>query len=252
MKKLIIGNWKMNMLSNEIETYAIQFETLLRLNPINCHYGFAISPLYLLMAAERFKQLQSKAIIAAQNCSAKKQGPYTGEVSYSQLFDIGVKYSIIGHSETRINLNEDDEIINLKVIALLKNNMIPILCIGENKSERETNHHFEVVGNQLKNALNKVELNNTNQIIVAYEPIWAIGTGKFATETDAEDMCKYIRNILSELYGKEIANATYLLYGGSVDATNAILYLTKPNINGALVGGASLDAKKFIELLKVA
>ena len=250
MKKLIIGNWKMNMLSNEIETYAIQFETLLRINPINCDYGFAIPSLYLSMAIEKFNKLGSRAIIAAQNCNAKKYGAYTGEVSYSQLLDIGVKYSIIGHSERRVHFNETNSDINLKIVSLLKNKMIPILCVGENKTQREDEKHFEVVTTQIQEAFEGIESAFVENIIIAYEPVWAIGTGKFATETDAENMCKHIREILVKLFTEEVANKIYILYGGSVDERNAILYMSQPNINGALVGGASLDAKKFIELLK--
>ncbi len=248
-KKLIIGNWKMNKNEKEIKSFFDSFSKSKDLNSIKCEYGVAPTFLDLMYTKELFSK-NKKMIIASQDAHFEKSGAFTGAVSYQQLKDHGINYSIIGHSERREYFNDTDEVINKKVITLIENDMVPILCVGENLKERSKKKHFKVVAKQLHYDLNNVNIEKAKNIVIAYEPIWAIGTGKSATSEDAIEMAKFIRQELKTLFNEEVAKEIKILYGGSVNDKNVKEYLSNEFVDGALVGGASLDASKFIELLK--
>ncbi|MCF0206500.1 MAG: triose-phosphate isomerase, partial [Bacteroidales bacterium] len=175
---------------------------------------------------------------------------YTGEVAANMISDLGVKYTIIGHSERRQYFGDSDEVIATKLDQCYKNGISPILCCGEKLEDREAEKHFEIIESQLRNALKNVSAENFRNTILAYEPVWAIGTGKTATPEQAEEIHAFIRKLIAELYSKEIADDTTILYGGSVNAGNAANLFAKADIDGGLVGGASLKAADFIEIIK--
>lgn len=251
MKNIIIGNWKMNLLEKDIEKYADSFKKLLKEEKINCDFGFAITGINLLFAKKLLENIKG-VIISSQNCHYQTNGAFTGETSYTQLLEHEINYSIIGHSERRQYFNETDITVNKKVLVMLKNKMFPILCVGETDEERTNKTFLQVIESQIKASLNGVDKNDASKIIIAYEPIWAIGTGKSATSDDAEEMCAFIRKIIIDLFDAEVAQKIAILYGGSVNADNADMYFSQKNINGALVGGASLDPKLFFNLLRKA
>ena len=209
-------------------------------------YGLAIPFVYL----DYFnKSKDKKTILAAQNCFHEANGAYTGEISLPMLKDIGVKFSIIGHSERREIFQESDDLINKKLLSLLKNNFTPILCIGESLKQRQENKTKEIIKKQIDLNLQNVNSSDVNKIIFAYEPIWAIGTGKTATSLQAQEACQFIRNYIESKYNKKIADKVRIQYGGSVKPDNIKEILNQEDIDGALVGGASLQIKDFIALL---
>lgn len=191
-----------------------------------------------------------KIHVASQNCSQFEKGAYTGEVAANMIKDLGVEFAIIGHSERRQYFGDTDEVISVKLEQCYKNGLSPILCCGEKLEDREAGKHFEIIEAQLRNGLKNVTAENFKNTIVAYEPVWAIGTGKTATPEQAEEIHAFIRALLAKLYGKEIADDTTILYGGSVNAGNAANLFAQPDIDGGLVGGASLKAPDFIEIIK--
>lgn len=191
-----------------------------------------------------------KIHVASQNCSQFEKGAYTGEVAANMIKDLGVEFAIIGHSERRQYFGDTDEVISVKLDQCYKNGLSPILCCGEKLEDREAGKHFEIIEAQLRNGLKNVSAENFKNTIVAYEPVWAIGTGKTATPEQAEEIHAFIRALLTKLYGKEIADDTTILYGGSVNAGNAANLFAQPDIDGGLVGGASLKAPDFIEIIK--
>lgn len=191
-----------------------------------------------------------KIHVAAQNCSQFEKGAYTGEVAANMIKDLGVEYTIIGHSERRQYFGDTDEVISVKLDQCYKNGLSPILCCGEKLEDREAGKHFEIIEAQLRNGLKNVSAENFKNTIVAYEPVWAIGTGKTATPDQAEEIHAFIRGLLAKMYTKEIADETTILYGGSVNAGNAANLFAQPDIDGGLVGGASLKAPDFISIIK--
>lgn len=183
----------------------------------------------------------TKIILGAQNVHFEDKGAYTGETSVDMLISVNAKYVIVGHSERRQLFNETDEIVNKKVIKLLEKDLNPIICVGETLDERNSKKMYEVVETQITNALKDVtDAQMKRNVVIAYEPIWAIGTGVTATNEQAEDMCKFIRNVVSKLYNEVVADKVRIQYGGSVKPSNATEILNMENIDGALVGGASL------------
>ena len=183
----------------------------------------------------------TKIILGAQNVHFENKGAYTGETSVDMLISVNVKYVIVGHSERRQLFNETDEIVNKKVIKLLEKDLNPIICVGETLDERNNKKMYEVVETQITNALKDVtDMQMKRNVVIAYEPIWAIGTGVTATSEQAEDMCKFIRNVIAKLYNEVVADKVRIQYGGSVKPSNAAEILNMENIDGALVGGASL------------
>ncbi|MDU6098234.1 triose-phosphate isomerase [Peptoniphilus harei] len=240
-KKYICGNWKMNKTSYEVLEFAKEINEF-EFNKVDV----LIAPSFVTLESLR-KNLKDEIKVAGQNVSEFDDGAFTGEVSTSMLKDIGVEDVIIGHSERREKFSESDEIINSKVKKALADDLSVILCLGESLEIKEEGKEVEFVRDELLKSLDGVE--DLENLTIAYEPIWAIGTGKTCSSEDAENMCKEIRNIIDEKYG-EISQKIRILYGGSVKPSNAGEILSKENIDGVLVGGASLKASDFIEIIK--
>ena len=236
-KKIIAGNWKMNYCVNKAEEFVSQIKDTINTNEVDV----VICPNFV--ALDRISDLIDGPNISlgAQNVYFEDKGAYTGETSVNMLAAVGVKYCIVGHSERRQYFNETNEIVNKKAKKLLEKDISPIVCVGETLEERESNKMFEVVEKQVIESLDGIEnISIANKVIVAYEPIWAIGTGKTATAQQANEMCKYIRDVISKMYDEETAQKVRIQYGGSVKPNNANEILNMSDIDGALVGGASL------------
>ena len=246
--KIIAGNWKMNCTpaeSKELITSLIASEkSESEIVTIVCPPFISLS-----MVAELLSK--SSIELGAQNLSEHESGAYTAEISADMLIAAGVKYVIIGHSERRQYHYENDSLINAKLKIALNNGLLPIFCVGETLKEREAGHSQKVVSGQLLKGMAGLSLENMKNMTVAYEPVWAIGTGKTATPEMAQDMHKYIRENLAKIE-PAIANSTSILYGGSVKADNAAGLFSQPDIDGALVGGASLSADSFRKIIEAA
>ncbi len=248
-KQIAAANWKMNLTLGKAEAL---LESILEQNIVHAENGqvvFAVPFPYLMMAAEKLKGLSDYAV-AAQNCSTKKSGAYTGEVSVEMLDSIDVKYCIVGHSERREYYGEIDEILQQKIDLCLGQNITPIFCCGEALDIREKEKQNDFVKKQLEKALFDFSSSELKKIVIAYEPIWAIGTGKTATTEQAQQMHAFVRSILAEKWGVDAAEDVTILYGGSVKASNAAELFACPDVDGGLVGGASLNAAEFVHIIK--
>lgn len=244
-KKVIAGNWKMNMLPNEAIKMIEELTPLVESTQSEVILCVPFTDLfYALMTAQG-----SNIKIGAQNMHWEESGAYTGEVSAKMLKSIGVEYVIIGHSERRQYFNETDEIVNKKIKSAFASELKPIVCVGETLEERESGKAEEIVTSQLKLALEGLTNFQVANTIVAYEPIWAIGTGKTATAEDANNMIKTIREEISNIYGQNVASRVIIQYGGSVKSSNAKELFRTSDIDGALVGGASLKADEFAKIV---
>ena len=241
-KTVIAGNWKMNMLASEIKPFMEELKENLP-KTRTCEMVLC-TPAVMIPAMVKAGK-DCKVAAGGQDVSKYEKGAYIGEVSASQLADIGAKYCIVGHSERRQYHGEDDMLINAKAKALLEKGIMPIICVGESLEQREMDLTMEYVAYQVKAALSGIDASQLRRCVIAYEPIWAIGTGKTATSDQAEEMLAYIRSIVAEKYGKEAAEDTSILYGGSCKASNAPELFSKPDIDGGLIGGASLKAADF-------
>ena len=248
-KKIVAGNWKMNKMAPE----AIEIAEALSSNSSSfpANVQVIVSPPALYLQGLRSK-LPASLAIAAQNCSQHDSGAYTGEISAAMLKSIDVHYCIIGHSERRQYYGETNDIIREKIDACLRHGVTPIFCCGESLSERNFNKHFITVSNQIQQALFHLSVEQIQQVVVAYEPVWAIGTGVTASNEQAEEMHAFIRSFIAENYVDEVANAISILYGGSVNAANAKELFACPNVDGGLVGGASLKAADFTAIIQAA
>jgi len=244
-KPLIAGNWKMFKTTAEALAFAEEFKKLYKGTDV----GAAICAPFTQLAPlkEAFKGTDIK--LGAQNVHFEDEGAYTGEVSAKMLKEIGVDYCIIGHSERRQYFNETDETVNKKVLKVFSEGIIPIMCIGEVLEERDAGEAFNVVEKQLKGALNDVGAELVSRLVIAYEPVWAIGTGRTATPEQANEMCAFIRKKLSELYDDTVSDKVIIQYGGSVKPGNASAIMNMDEIDGALVGGASLKASELMEII---
>ena len=246
-KTVIAGNWKMNMLASEIKPFMEQLKE--NLPKTRACDVVLCTPAPLLPAMIKAGK-DCKVAAGGQDVSKYEKGAYTGEVSAAQLADIGAKYCIVGHSERRQYHGEDDMLINAKVKALLEKGIIPIICVGESLEQREMDLTMEYVAYQVKAALSGVDASQLRRCIIAYEPIWAIGTGKTATAEQAEEVCQGIRAVIRGIYGARPARAVSILDGGSMNAKNAFERLAQPDIDGGLIGGASLKPVDFSEIVK--
>ena len=244
-KPVIVGNWKMNMTVSEAEKLLDEIKAL-DLDE-NVEAGVCTPAIDLLVAKEKLKD--TNVGFGAQNMYFEESGAFTGEISPTMLTDIGAKYVILGHSERREYFKECDCLINKKVKSALDHDLVPILCCGETLEEREANEHESKVKSQIEKDLKDVSAEDIEKVIIAYEPIWAIGTGKTASSEDADSMCGYIRSLISEAYGDDAASKVRIQYGGSVKPNNVVELMGKENIDGALVGGASLKAEDFKALV---
>ena len=240
-KKIVAGNWKCNTTLQEGVALAKEVNSIVKTSDVQVILG---TPFIHL--TEVVKLVDNKAIaVAAQNCAAEPKGAFTGEVSAAMVKSTGAQYVILGHSERRGYYGETSEILNKKLALALENGLTPIYCCGEALDVREAGKQNEFVINQLEETIFKLSADDFKKLVIAYEPIWAIGTGKTATSDQAEDMLKTIREAIAVKYGKAIADETSILYGGSCNAKNAKELFAKPNIDGGLIGGASLKAEDF-------
>lgn len=243
---LIAGNWKMYKTTAEAKAFAEEFSKLYKDTDVRA----AICAPFTQLVALKEAFAGTNVKLGAQNVHFEDEGAFTGEISVEMLKEIGVDYCIIGHSERREYFAETDETVNLKLKKLFSSSeIIPILCVGENLSEREAGNAFDVVEGQLKADLEGIDKADVSKLVIAYEPIWAIGTGKTATPEQAGEMCAHIRNIAEKLYDEDTCDSVIIQYGGSVKPENASEIMNMDEIDGALVGGASLDASKFIKIV---
>lgn len=248
-KTIIAGNWKMNKTASETKKFAEELKAILP-KAKWCDVVVCVPAVNIPAAMKAFKDV--RVSVGAQNVFYEKSGAYTGEVSADMLKDLGVKYVIIGHSERRQYFNETDEACNKKVLVALENGLRPILCVGESLTEREQDVTMEVIRKQIKIALQGVAVEDIKKVVIAYEPIWAIGTGKTATAEQAAEVCTFIRTTVRHLYGARIARSVTVQYGGSMKPANAAELLSQPDIDGGLIGGASLKAADFVEIVNAA
>lgn len=231
---------------------AIEFVEALQKAELPDHVETVLCAPFMALPALAQKVRGSKIGVGAQNVHWEKQGAYTGEVSVPMLKAAGVQYVIIGHSERRSYFAETDETVNLKVRAALTGGLTPIVCVGEVLEERESGKTKQVVQEQVKKGLNGLSSEEMKRVIIAYEPVWAIGTGKASTAEDAEEVIRFIRKTVADLFDQQVANEVRIQYGGSVKPENIGSYIAQPNIDGALVGGASLDPDSFRKLVLAA
>ena len=244
-KKVIAGNWKMNMLPNETIQFIEELAPLVKDTDNEVILCVPYTDLfYALLTAQN-----TNIKIGAQNMHFAENGAYTGEVSGKMLKSINVEYVIIGHSERRQYFNETDETVNKKLKAVFENGLKPIVCVGETLEQREEGKVEEIITNQTKLALDGLTNEQIENTIIAYEPIWAIGTGKTATKEDANDAIKAIRNKIAQIYGQNVADRVIIQYGGSVKSSNAKELFSMSDIDGALVGGASLKSDEFSKIV---
>jgi len=246
-RKLLLGNWKMNKTVTEAKEFALEAKDLGKTAKAN-KIDMGVCVPYVDLAPVK-KILKNSLIVGAENCNELDHGAYTGEISIPMLLDLGISWCIIGHSERRTYYAETSEHCNKKILSLLKNNMIPVYCCGESEAIFEEGKTKEFVKDQIITGFKDVNEDDASKVVIAYEPIWSIGTGKNASTEIAEDICKFIRDIIKDLYGRKVANKIRILYGGSVKPNNIKAYLSQEDVDGALVGGASLDVKSYTELL---
>ena len=242
-KNIVAGNWKMNKTLQEGVALATELKTILAGTTPNCEVVIGTPFTHLATVAEQVKG--TLIHVSAQNCADKESGAYTGEVSAAMVKSTGASHVILGHSERRAYYGETFDILKEKVLLALKNDLTPIFCIGELKEEREANKQNEVVKAQLEGSVFNLSAEEFGKIVLAYEPVWAIGTGLTATSDQAQEIHAYIRGLIAEKYGKETAENTTILYGGSCNAGNAKELFSKTDVDGGLIGGASLKSADF-------
>ncbi len=245
-KTIIAGNWKMNKTASETKTFAEELKPMLGKHKW-CEVVLCVPFVNIPAAVRLFKD--TRVAIGAENCHYEASGAYTGEVTADMLKEVGVKYIIIGHSERRQYYNETDFTVNKKVKAALEAGLTPIVCVGESLEQRELGVTEELVSYQVKCALGGLEPSQVRRVVIAYEPLWAIGTGKTATAEQANEVCCHIRAVIRGLYGARVARAVTIQYGGSMNAKNAGELLAQPDVDGGLIGGASLKAPDFMSII---
>lgn len=248
-KTIIAGNWKMNKTPSETKAFAEQFKAILPKTKW-CDIVVCVPTVDLSAAVRAFKD--SRIAVGAENVYFEKSGAYTGEISADMLADLGVRYVIVGHSERRALFGETDEIVNKKVLAALEAGLNPIICVGESLAQREMGVTMELIALQVKSALAGVSAEQMRRCVIAYEPIWAIGTGNTATPEQAGEVCAAIRGVLRKLYGARIARSTTIQYGGSMNAANAQDLLNQEDVDGGLIGTAALDVEQFLQIIQTA
>lgn len=244
--QIVAGNWKMNKTFSEAEELIGAIASGLEGKELKCEVVLCPPALYLEMASDYADE--SEFFVGAQNVSEHDKGAYTGEISAEMLNSVDVDFCIVGHSERRKYFNEDNYLLANKVNRLLDHEIITIYCCGEVLEEREKNIHFDIVEQQIKEGLFHLSEDEFSNIIIAYEPVWAIGTGKTASPAQAQEMHAFIRKVIEDKYGEEAAENTTILYGGSCNAANAKELFSQQDVDGGLIGGASLKAEDFITI----
>lgn len=249
-KKIVAGNWKMNKTYSEAVPLIYEIKDLLAKSSQAVSVTKVIAPpsLYIHDFYETSKGIKN-LFIGAQNCAYEESGAYTGEISASMIKSVGASYIIIGHSERRSYFKETYEELKKKTELTLKHDLTPIFCIGETKDKREANEHFKVVEEQISQSLFHLAADDFNKTVLAYEPVWAIGTGLTATSAQAQEMHHFIRNLIEKKYGASVATEISILYGGSCNEKNAAELFACPDVDGGLIGGAALKAKEFVEII---
>jgi triosephosphate isomerase (TIM) len=245
-KKIVAGNWKMNLTMQDAQTLV---DDILKIETAPSVIKILFPPFPFIKDLADKLNADSGFYVGAQNCHALVSGAYTGEVSASMLASVCCSYVLVGHSERRLYFNETTEDFVAKIKSCLHNNLKPIFCIGENLEERKANSHFEVVATQLQEVLKSFTDTEFEKIILAYEPVWAIGTGETATPQQAQEMHAHIRTVVSNLYSKDRAEVTSILYGGSCNAKNAKELFSCTDVDGGLIGGASLKVEDFCMII---
>jgi len=247
-KKIVAGNWKMNKNLQEGVALAKELDAILANEKVNCDVIIATPFIHLATVAASVNT--AKLGVAAENCADHDKGAYTGEVSAAMVKSTGADYVILGHSERRAYYHETPEMLKTKVELALANNLTPIFCIGEVLEERKAGKHFDVVKEQVEKSLFGLSAEDFGKIILAYEPVWAIGTGETATPEQAEEIHAYIRKVIADKYGKQVAEDCSILYGGSCKPSNAKELFANPDVDGGLIGGASLKAEDFMGIVR--
>jgi triosephosphate isomerase len=245
-KAIIVGNWKMNMVASEVKPFV---DELRRKMPKTKTCEIVLCAPFPLIPALWRSIKDSRISIGAQNVSEYERGAYTGEASVSMLYDLGVKYVIIGHSERREYFKETDFQVNAKVRATVDGGMTPIICVGESHEQRIRDLTMECIAYQVKAALSGIPPEKVRKCVIAYEPVWAIGTGNTATPEQTQEVCEHIRKVIRACHGAYVARAVSILYGGSMNAKNACELLAMPDIDGGLIGGASLNPEDFATIV---
>ncbi len=248
-KTIIAGNWKMNQTASGTRSFAEAFKPMLT-RPCPCEVVLCVPFVNIPAALKAFRG--SRVAIGAQNMHELSHGAYTGEVSAEMLCDLGAKFVIIGHSERRQYYNETDAAVNKKVLAALEAGLRPIVCVGESLEQRQTDVTIEWIACQVKAALHGVPPEQMRRVVIAYEPLWAIGTGQTATAEQAGQVCGAIRTLIRQLYDAKTARSISILYGGSMNEKNAAELLAQPDVDGGLIGGASLKPDALSEIIQAA
>ena len=248
-KNIIIANWKMNLQYDEVKKLTSNIIKGIDDN-FNETKKILCVPFIYIKTVQKLLNDKENIFVGAQNCNENQDGAFTGEVSCSMLNSIGIKYVIIGHSERREYYYESDEIIKNKIFQAINNNIIPIFCFGETFEARENKSYYNCVESQIEKSLFRLNSNQISNIILAYEPVWAIGTGKVPELNEIEQMHKFIREKIKSKYDKLISRNISILYGGSVNSSNAKNIFNLPNVNGGLIGGASLNSDEFLRIVK--
>ena len=243
---LIAGNWKMFKTSSEAVETAGQ---LVKLVAMTTDIDVMIAPPFTALAQVSDVVRGSCVSLGAQNLFWEAQGAFTGAISPAMLVSAGCKYVIIGHSERRQYFNETDETVNKRIKAAFDNDLIPVMCVGESEKERESKNTFSVLDKQVKKGLEDFSADNLKRLVIAYEPVWAIGTGKTATSEQAQEVHRFLRSVLEKSFGNMLAKSIRILYGGSVKPSNIAELMAMPDVDGALVGGASLDPETFSKIV---
>ena len=248
--KLVAGNWKMNLNADESAKLVNEISSEMKHLELGNNRVMVFPPFVNIHSAQNASMRDERIEVGAQNMHQNSSGAYTGEISGSMLTNIGVRSVILGHSERREYFHETDELLKEKVDAALKQGLEVVFCFGEKLDERQSGNHFAVVGQQLRNALFHLNAESWREIILAYEPVWAIGTGMTASPEQAQEMHAFIRKTITEAYNESLAEEVTILYGGSVKPNNAVEIFGKPDVDGGLIGGASLKAVDFTEIIK--
>jgi triosephosphate isomerase len=250
--KIVAGNWKMNKSFEDADTLIFEIIDLLEEKGKPKDVDVIMCPPYIYLELAGDITEDSPVFVGAQNVSQFEQGAYTGEISASMLRSMHIDFAIIGHSERRKYFKESDEELLAKALAALKQDIAPIFCCGELLEERQAGKHFDIVKSQLENTIFKLDAEDFARVIIAYEPVWAIGTGVNATSEQAQEMHFFIRELIWNKYGAETAADKTILYGGSCNAKNAGELFSMPDVDGGLIGGASLKAEEFVQIVKAA
>ncbi|WP_345952777.1 triose-phosphate isomerase [Mucilaginibacter sp. PAMB04168] len=250
-KKIVAGNWKMNLDYNEGLALFSEIVNMVKDEVTGSQQAVICSPYIHLNSLAQLAKGYDKVAIGAQNAHQNESGAYTGEISAKMVKSTGATYVILGHSERRQYFGEDNKLLSVKADTALKNGLKPVFCIGETLDEREAEQHFDIIKTQLQEGIFHLPTEQFEQVVLAYEPVWAIGTGKTASAEQAQEVHAFIREEIANTYNQEVADNTTILYGGSCNPKNAAELFAQPDIDGGLIGGASLKSRDFLDIVKV-